>query len=87
MSLKLDIEEYPEAWSKELVAVVNDLKKGKLFAKWKLRKFVNREISEYYYHELIYRYRKDSYVNSDTLPFLAKLLIAVVVILVIYLVG
>jgi hypothetical protein len=58
MSLKHDIEEYPEMWSKEIVAVVEDLKNGKRNAKRKLRKFVNREISPYYYNELIERYKK-----------------------------
>ena len=57
MSLKADIEKYPNLWSKELVAVIEDLKKGKMGAKRKLRKFVNKEISEHYYNELIERYQ------------------------------
>ena len=56
MSLKADIEQYPERWSKEIVAAVEDLKNGKWNAKRKLRKFVNREISQHYYNELIARY-------------------------------
>lgn len=56
MSLKHDIEEYPEMWSKEIVAALEDYKNGKRNSKRKLRKFVNREISEYYYNELIKRY-------------------------------
>ena len=57
MSLKHDIEEYPEMWSKEIVAAVEDYKNGKWNSKRKLRKFVNREISEYYYNELIERHK------------------------------
>lgn len=56
MSLKYDIEEYPEMWSNEIVAAVEDYKNGKWNSERKLRKFVNREISEYYYNELIQRY-------------------------------
>ena len=56
MTLKGDIEEYPEMWSKEIVAAVEDYKNGKWNSKRKLRKFVNREISQYYYNELIKRY-------------------------------
>ena len=56
MSLKHDIEEYPEMWSKEIVSAVEDYKNGKRNSERKLRKFVNREISEYYYNELIERY-------------------------------
>ena len=56
MSLKHDIAEYPEMWSKEIVAALEDYKNGKRNSKRKLRKFVNREISEHYYNELIERY-------------------------------
>ena len=56
MSLKHDIAEYPEMWSKEIVSAVEDYKNGKWNSKRKLRKFVNREISEHYYNELIERY-------------------------------
>ena len=56
MSLKHDIAEYPEMWSKEIVAALDDYKNGKWNSKRKLRKFVNREISEHYYNELIERY-------------------------------
>lgn len=69
MSLKLDIEEYPEAWSKEIVAAVEDLKNGKRNAKRNLRKFVNREISQYYYEKLIDRYKdvpQEPYKMSNT---------------------
>ena len=56
MSLKYDIEECPWAWSKELVAAVEDYKNGKRNSKKKIRKFVKREISEHYYNELIKMY-------------------------------
>ena len=65
MSLKHDIEEYPEMWSKEIVAAVEDYKNGKRNSKKKLRKFVNREISEYYYNELIERYSTFHRINKD----------------------
>ena len=41
MSLKHDIAEYPEMWSKEIVAALEDYKNGKRNSKRKLRKFVN----------------------------------------------
>jgi len=60
MSLKntndIDIERHPELWSKEIVTAVNNLRKGKLGAKRKLKKFVSREITYEYYAELIERY-------------------------------
>ena len=56
MSLKHDIEMYPEMWSKEIVTAVEDYKNGKRNSKRKLRKFVNREISEHYYNVLVERY-------------------------------
>lgn len=56
MSLMLSIEEHPEEWSKEVVAALDDYKNGKRNSKRRLHKFVNREISEYYYNELIEKY-------------------------------
>lgn len=64
MSLKHDIEEYPEFWSKELVAALKDYKNGERNSKRKLRKFVNREISEHYYNELIERHSFSYRVNK-----------------------
>ena len=56
MSLKHDIEEYPNMWSKEIVAALENYKNGEINSKKKLRKFVNREISEHYYNVLIERH-------------------------------
>ena len=56
MSLKHDIEKYPEMWSKEIVAALKEYKNGKRNSKRKLRKFVGREISQHYYNELIERH-------------------------------
>lgn len=65
MSLKHDIEEYPEFWSKELVAALKDYKNGEWNSKRKLRKFVNREISEHYYNELIERHGFSYRINKE----------------------
>lgn len=54
--LKWEIGKHPFLYSKELIATVEDLKNGKWGAKRKLRKFVNREISEHYYNMLIEEY-------------------------------
>ena len=63
MSLKHDIEQHPDFWSKEIVAALEDYKNGK--SEKKLRKFVDREISENYYSELIKRYRIIHLINKD----------------------
>lgn len=68
MSLKFDIEEFPEKWNKEIVAAVEDYKNGKRNAKRKLRKFVNREISEHGYNELLLRY-SDLYRKSKNIRY------------------
>lgn len=65
MSLKFDIEKHPEMWSEELVAAVEDYKNGKRNSKRKLRKFVNREISEHYYNELTERYAVFHRINKE----------------------
>lgn len=65
MSLKLDIEEYPWEWSKELVAAVENYKNGERNSEKKLRKFVNREISEHYCNELIQRYAAFHRINKE----------------------
>ena len=72
MSLKstkdIDIERHPELWSKEIVTAVENLKEGKLGAKRKLKKFVNREITYKYYEELVERY-KDANKKKGTYIF------------------
>ena len=65
MSLKLDIDEYPHAWSKELVDALQDYKNGERNSENNLRKFVNREISEHYYNVLIERHRTTHRINKD----------------------
>lgn len=64
MSLKHDIEEYPNMWSKEIVAALENYKNGELNSKRKLRKFVNREISEHYYNVLIERHAFEHRINK-----------------------
>lgn len=63
MSLKLDITDYPELRSKELTIAIENYKDGKRNSKRRLRKFVNREISEHYYNELIEKYSFSHRVN------------------------
>ena len=65
MELEFDIEEYPEEWSKEIVKALEDYKNGEKNSEKELRKFVNREISEYYYNELIERYGGIHRINKD----------------------
>ena len=84
MSLQFDIEEYPEMWSKELVAAVEDLKNGKRNAKRNLRKFVNREISPYYYTKLIERYKdvpQEPYKMSNTTKNLIALCVFIIILI------
>lgn len=64
MSLKHDIEEYPDMWSKEIVAALENYKNGEINSKRKLRKFVNREISEHYYNVLIERHAFEHRINK-----------------------
>lgn len=65
MSHDLDIEKHPEEWSKELAEAVENYKNGKRRSKRKLRKFVNSEINQYYYNELVERYSSLHNINKD----------------------
>lgn len=65
MEFEFDIEEYPEEWSKEIVKALEDYKNGERNSEKELRKFVNREISEYYYNELIERYGSFHRINKE----------------------
>lgn len=65
MSHKYDIEEHPEMWSKEIVAAVENYINGKWNAKRILRKFVNHEISQSYYNELIERHSFSHHINKE----------------------
>lgn len=65
MSLKFDIDEHPYMWSEKIVSAVEDYKNGEINSKRKLRKFVDREISEYYYNELIERHRVCHLINKE----------------------
>ena len=62
---KEDLEKLPVAWSKELVISVTDYIDGKKNSKKRLREFVNREISENYYNQLIERYGGIHRINKD----------------------
>lgn len=90
MSLKgkcMDIEEYPEMWSKEIIAAVENLKKGKRNSEKKLYKFVkDKTINKYTYKELIERHKdakkeKELYISGypikEWLPVLQVILIIV----------
>ena len=55
-SLYLSIEEHPYVYSQELLDAFEDYKNGKSNAKRKMRKYVNKEISEKYYNELLEKY-------------------------------
>lgn len=64
MELEFDIEEYPEEWSEEIVKALEDYKNGEKNSEKELRKFVNREISEYYYNKLIERHGNIHRINK-----------------------